>query len=237
MMSNYLRASGSGRWIGGKAVQIKAPLLVLGMILGIHAWAETGAVTLQLGSGREHLIRYDFDGAPANQTLENLIGQQVPPGSQFIAMDVANQAYWPTITQDSSGSWGPRGTSTLSRGVAYWLRIPPVGGFVTSNQYVVTLTGDVPTEATTITAAGNGKFSPLGYPYPVDSVFGRTALAAAAPMGSTVYFWTGASLSGGTKGSKGWAAAQSNQLVRPGEGFFLKTPSGSADLNVVEPLP
>lgn len=198
---------------------------------------STGQTTLILGSGQQHLIRYDYDGSPPSTTLNALIGQQVPPGSQFIWMDVPGQAYWPTVTMDRHGSWGPQGSTTLYRGVAYWLRIPPPGGLVTSNQYSVTLGGTIPAEATTITAAGDGKFSPLGYPYPQDAVFGRTALAAAAPMGSIVYFWTGTAFSGGSKSSKGWASAQSNQVIKTGEGFFFKTPSGAPELNVVEPLP
>lgn len=201
--------------------------------------AATGQTKLILTSGQQHLIRYDYDAPASSRTLNALIGQQVPPGSQFISMDVANQAYRPTITLDREGSWGPRGTTTLARGVAYFLRIPPPGGLVASNQYSVTLTGTTPTEATTITAAGNGFVSPLGYPYPVDRQWSATALFAAAPMGSTVYFWDSQQqfFAGGQKGAKGWMPAQANYTIKSGEGFFFTTPPGGAELNIVEPLP
>lgn len=201
--------------------------------------AATGQTTLVLNSGKQHLIRYDYEVPASSRTLNALIGQQVPPGSQFISMDVVNQAYWPTITLDREGSWGPRGTTTLARGVAYWLRIPPQGGLVTSNQYAVTLAGTVPTTEKTLTAAGNGFISPLGYPYPQDKLFGQTALSAAAPANSTVYFWdpTNMYFMAGTKSLKGWMPAQANYTIKSGEGFFFKTPPGGAELNVVEPLP
>ena len=197
-----------------------------------------GQTTLILSSGRQHLIRYDYEGEPADTTLSAQIGQQVPPGSQFIWMDVANQQYRSTVTLDRQGSWGPRGTTTLHRGVAYWLRIPPVGGLVTSNQYSVTLSGQDPTSPATLTAAANMAVSPLGYPYPSNKTFGTMAMSAAAPIGSYVYFWDAPSqlFYGGAKSSKGWAAAFSNKLVNAGEGYFFRNNS-AATLNVVEPLP
>lgn len=198
-----------------------------------------GQTTLVLKSGMQHLIRYDYEFPAASRTLNALIGQQVPPGSQFIYMDVANQAYWPTITLDRQGSWGPRGTTTLARGVSYFLRIPPQGGLVASNQYSVTLAGYVPTTPATLTAAGNGFVSPLGYPYPTNKLFGQTALSAAAPANSMVFFWdpTNRYFTAGAKSLKGWMPAQANYTIQSGEGFFFKTPSGGAELNVVEPLP
>jgi hypothetical protein len=203
------------------------------------AMIQTGQTTLVLQSGKQHLICYDFMGSPSIMTLNAVIGQQVPPGSQFIRMDVANQAYFPTATLDREGSWGPAGYTTfLMRGVAYWLRIPPQGGWVTSNQYSVTLTGNIPTYATTLTAAPDGRVSPLGYPYPVDKLWGTTALSTAALINSSVYFWDVSNqvFYGGTKSAKGWSSAQSNRLVKAGEGFFFRNSSAN-ELSVIEPLP
>ena len=55
-------------------------------------------------------------------------------------------------------------------------------------------------------------------------VFGRTSIAAEAPVNSVVYFWdpTLQVWSGGGKSSKGWGGAQSNRVIASGEAFFMK---------------
>ena len=62
------------------------------------------------------------------------------------------------------------------------------------------------------------------------NVFGRTSIAAEAPRGTTVYFWTLTPTPGwasSTKGLSGWSAAFSNRGVVPGEGFFMKSATTS----------
>ena len=62
------------------------------------------------------------------------------------------------------------------------------------------------------------------------NVFGRTSFAQEAPNGSAVYFWSeaGQVWGGGVKSTKGaWAPLQSNYVIKAGEGFFLKSPTGS----------
>ena len=65
---------------------------------------------------------------------------------------------------------------------------------------------------------------PLDSMTETDIVFGRTSVAQEAPVGATVSFWDeGAQVwGGGLKSAKGWAPGQSNKVVVPGEGFFLK---------------
>ena len=65
---------------------------------------------------------------------------------------------------------------------------------------------------------------PLDSMTEASNVFGRTSIAQEAPQGSTVYFWDTVmqQWAPGSKGSKGWAGAQSNRVVLAGEGFFLK---------------
>ena len=92
----------------------------------------------------------------------------------------------------------------------------------------VTITGEVPpTIAQPVISrsiVGLGNFNTLANPYPVDFTFGQSQLAATSAQGSTVFFWdvAGQSWLVGTKGIKGWAAAQSNRVVAAGDGFFLK---------------
>lgn len=240
----------TGCWVrstGGREVSLPSGfvwsgwlglLVAIGLCAAQPAYAQTSQVTLVLNSGQQHLIRNDYDGAASNMSLASLIGSQVPPGSQFIQFDADTQAYLPTITQDRYGSWGPAGTAVLFRGVAYWLRIPPQGGLVASNQYHVTFTGTVPASDTTITVSSN--FNALGYPYPVDGIWGQTALAATCPNGSYVYFWdtTLQYFSSGVKSTKdgAWPPYMATKSLQAGEGFFFRL-VGTNVLNVVELLP
>jgi hypothetical protein len=75
-----------------------------------------------------------------------------------------------------------------------------------------------------------GKFisvaQPLNNMGKADNKFGETSIAQELPQGSTVFFWSpeGQGWSGGMKSGKGWAGGQSNRVVAPGEGFFIKSP-------------
>ena len=234
--------STGGRGVSLSFVFVRRGMLCLLISVGLFVVrpvrAQMEQVTLDLNSGQQHLIRNDYEGAASNMSLAVLIGNQVPPGSQFIQFDTNAQAYLPTITQDRYGSWGPAGTTVLARGVAYWLRIPPQGGVVASNQYHVTLAGTIPAGDTTITVSSN--FNALGYPYPVDGIWGQTALAATCPNGSYVYFWdtTLQYFSSGVKSTKdgAWPPYMATKSLQAGEGFFFRL-VGTNVLNVVEPLP
>ena len=212
-------------------------LFIVLAVLGawLSASAQMSQVTLVLNSGQQHLIRNDYEGTPGEMSLANLIGNQVPPGSQFIRFDSGAQAYLPTITQDRYGSWGPAGTTVLSRGVAYWLNIPPQGGLVSNSSYEVTLSGTIPSAATTIEAITN--YNAMGFPYPADCIWSNTALAVASPNGSYVYFWNSeyTTFYGGQKTTKGWPPSVGGAL-EAGVGYFLKT-AGTSVVSVVEPLP
>ena len=67
-----------------------------------------------------------------------------------------------------------------------------------------------------------------------DIVFGRTSVAQETEQGSVVYFWDAVSQTwgAGTKGTKGWQAAESNRVIAAGEGFFLKGAPASGDYEV-----
>lgn len=212
-------------------------VLATWMCLAAMAQAQLSQVTLVLNSGQQHLIRNDYDGTPSEMSLANLIGTQVPPGSQFIRFDPVAQAYLPTITRDRYGSWGPAGTTVLARGVAYWLNIPPQGGLVSNSSYSVTLSGTIPSVATTVVATTN--YNAMGYPYPADCIWSNTALAVASPNGSYVYFWNPeyTTFYQGMKSTKGtgWPPTVGGTL-EAGLGFFLKS-AGTNVVSVVEPLP
>ncbi len=60
-------------------------------------------------------------------------------------------------------------------------------------------------------------------------VFGETSVASEAPEGAFVYFWdvVGQTWIQGQKSSKGWGA-YGNQVLQPGEGFFLQGDAAAA---------
>ncbi len=76
---------------------------------------------------------------------------------------------------------------------------------------------------------------PLNNMTEASNVFGRTSLAAEAPVGSVVYFWDPALQvwSPGSKTAKGWSSGISNRVCASGEAFFLKgPPTNAADVEV-----
>ncbi len=75
---------------------------------------------------------------------------------------------------------------------------------------------------------------PLNNMNEAENVFGRTSVAAEAPVGSEVFFWDEVLQvwSGGGKSGKGWGPGDSNRVVAAGEAFFLKGPVGGSAVEV-----
>ena len=57
--------------------------------------------------------------------------------------------------------------------------------------------------------------------------FGDLEIARNLVQGSSVLFWDAGrqGWSGGAKSARGWAAAQANRVIAPGEGFFVQSPA------------
>jgi len=179
--------------------------------------AQSTSLVLTLNSGQRALFRYAFDGG----TVATTIGSQVPPGSQLIAFNGATQ-YQPTITRDRDGWWGPRGTTALARGNAYWLYIPPVGGLVVSSQYTLTFSGALATGPFTLTNAFG--YNGVGYPYPVDYFWTNSQCAKSARNNSTLSLWDQPSQSfvGSFKNSRGvWSGVAVTAVVKAVHGVVL----------------
>lgn len=212
-------------------------LLILTTLLAAStAMAQTSQVTLLLQSGAQHLLRNDYDGPPNSVCLSNLIGGQVPPGSQCIRFDPVTQGYQPAISRDRDGSWGPAGTTVLARGAAFWLRIPPQGGLVVSSQYEVTFSGNVPTSSFLVTSYPQG--NAVGYPYPSSALWTNTQYAKSSPAGSQLMVWNPTNQTFGgylRTGPGGWSLAAS-VVLPPGRGCFVFRNS-SASTNFIEPKP
>ena len=71
----------------------------------------------------------------------------------------------------------------------------------------------------------------------VSDTWGNTSIAAQLQPGSTVFFWNETNQTWSstfTKGEDGtWAARAANRVMRPGEAFFVKSPSTATEDHIV----
>lgn len=142
--------------------------------------------------------------------------------------------FWDTTAQSwiaglkSGKGWGPaQATKVLEPGEGFFLQGDPLA----VDDVEVTITGEVPSDATLTRAIpGGNALGTLANPYPVDFVFGDSDVAANASVDSFVYFWDvdAQSWIAGLKSGKGWGPAQAAKVVQAGEGFFLQE-SGSVN--------
>ena len=160
------------------------------------------------------------------------IAQEMPTGSEVFFWDEGQQGW-------SGGAKGTKGWSSgLSNKVVYAGEAFFVKGATGDIDREVTITGEVPADATLQRAmAGGGSLSAVANPYPVDFVFGQSTLAGIATTGSEVFFWdeVNQGWSGGAKGTKGWSAGISNRTVVAGEGFFMKEAGTVTSWNQAKP--
>lgn len=156
-----------------------------------------------------------------NHVFSNLsLSAEAPVGSEVSFWDVANQRW-------SSGPKGGKGwaanvvTQQIATGEFFFLKGPATSTVPTE----ITITGELPNETTLARSTpGSGALGSMANPYPADFVFGDSALAANATVGSEVSFWDvdNQRWTSGPKGGKGWAANVVTQVVTATEGFFLK---------------
>jgi hypothetical protein len=154
------------------------------------------------------------------------VAQEAPPNSYVYFWNPTSQAWEGGIKSPAGGGrWGPlQSNYVVQAGEGFFLKSP-----ATSTEDIeVTITGEVPAEATLARAIpGGGALGTMGNPYPVDFTFGKSDLALNATPNSYVYFWnpTNQAWQGGIKSPAGggrWGPLQSNYVVQAGEGFFLK---------------
>jgi hypothetical protein len=207
---------------------MKKILLASALVLAI---AVSAAVAQEVLS--QNAVGYIKVNLPANkfvsvaQPLNNMGKVENKFGETSLAqeMPVGSIAYfWDTTLQGWDG--GGKGGKGWAAGQFNKVIAPGEGFFVKSpSDKEVTITGEVPDEAQLARVIpGNNAFGSLANPYPVDFKFGESDAAKNATLGSLAYFWDMdlQGWDGGGKGGKGWAAGQSNYVVRAGEGFFLK---------------
>lgn len=160
------------------------------------------------------------------------IADEAPQGSSVFFWDEVLQV-WSGGAKGLKGWAGAQSNRVVAAGEAFFMK-GPVGGVATE----VTITGEVPDDADlTRVMSGSGALSAVANPYPVDFLFGESDLAVNATQTSSVFFWDEALQvwSGGAKGLKGWAGAQSNRVVQAAEGFFLKEAGTVTDWDQTKP--
>ena len=192
---------------------------------GVPAENSAGFATWTVPAGKLQIASVPFvnpsseDGVFKFGDLE--IAQDLPKGSMVLFWNAGSQA-WSGGEKSARGWATAQANHALAPGEAFFVRNASDGDVTT------TALGLVPTNATSSVAyAGGGAWTPMACPYPVEVTFGDTELAAQLPQGSTVLFWDVGrqGWSGGAKSARGWAAAQANRVIAPGEGFFVQSPA------------
>jgi len=168
-------------------------------------------------------------GKAENKFGETSLAQEAPQGSIVFFWSPTSQG-WSGGLKGAKG-WAPaQSNKVVAPGEGFFLKSP--------KDTEVTITGEVPDEPSLDRVIpGGGAFGSVANPYPVDFKFGESDAAKNASQGSIVYFWSldGQGWSGGLKGAKGWAPAQSNKVVAAGEGFFLREKETVTTLTTQKP--
>lgn len=207
----------------------KLALALIGLTLvGSSAFAQTtgvlsrnavGYVRIDAVRSNLHFIANNFfelNGAPI--TVTNLLGAQVPVGSQVLVWDPSAQQYRPESR--TVVGWSP-GTNRLIPGRGFWLRIP---GNAVSNSYPVFLMGEVPdkTTAPTSTQSIAVGLNMVGMSYPVSTKWTNTSLAKSAPIGAQVLFWgSNGQYVPASRTVVGWSP--NTNVINPGQGFWYRS--------------
>jgi len=181
------------------------------------------------------LVTPVLDPLSKNATIGDLLGSQLPAGVAHI-WDRNRKAYVIAGYDEADEVWAGEGaTNVILRGDGFWIA-PPKDGI----SYTITLTGEVPgtyNEAgvTTIPGITGGDF--VGYPYPVDILWGDTELANKLPIGSNLYLWESKWITYSKVGFIGWGAA-AGIPIKMGCGIFVRPPTNDTNIyNWVEQVP
>lgn len=217
---------------------------ILGLALGVAlaapvAFGQTnvlsqnavGYVKVTIPDGGLALIRPDFEqldpSVPAD--MNNLIGDQLPNGSQAHIWDVGTSAYVTELKGGRAGAW-PNPGRVVERGEAFWLEIPDSSGQADWDVYIM---GEVPgannnSETSSVLAISG--VDAVGYPFPAAIVWGETSLATNLPLDSLLHLWNidTQSYESFLKGGRGgdWGAAET-KVIEPGTAFWVEVGDAS----------
>lgn len=191
------------------------------LLLPLAAAAQTTNVYRPIPAGQ-----WDLMSVPLQTDSGNVFGTfetNAPAGTQVLFYDDAVTNF-SGGTKSTKGWDAPTANRVVLPGESFFLKSPAATGMV------VSLAGTIP--GSSVTNQIHGRWTALGYPYPDEIAWTDTALASNLPPGALVYFWDGDRqhydvFRKGPPVRGGWGAA-SNHVVRPGDGFIVRQPPGSA---------
>lgn len=142
---------------------------------------------------------------------------------------------WDSYVKGKLGGWNAKAKNTvIHAGEAFFLKSPATS----DTDLVVSLLGELPVESQLpldLEGDGTALVASAVSLFPIQATFGESAMSAALPTGSTVYFWRDAEWKSYVKGKLGgWNNAAKGTTNFVGEGIFVKTPS---DVTVTIPRP
>ena len=164
------------------------------------------------------------DGTQLYKFGECQAAEDLKPGDK-VSFWVAGSQTWETYTKNArTGKW-PQGAldHQLMVGEAFFVQNN------SSDVTDVTLAGQVPAEKKIerlIEYEGNGRFSFVSSPYPVDTTFGATEIAEQLPPGSKVMFWnpvTAWATYTKTARTGKWPQGALDTEIKAGAGFFVQS--------------
>ncbi len=141
-----------------------------------------GYYTVEIPADGLALITPVLEGMEGG-TLEDLISDQLPVGSEVALWDRQSKGY--VFGGRTRSGWNI--TNVVLRGDALWVQPAPGTGPQT-----ITFMGEVPAafnNASTTVVANIEGIDAVGYGYPVDVVWTNTALAQEVPVGSELIIW------------------------------------------------
>ncbi|MCP5489142.1 MAG: hypothetical protein H7A43_10910 [Verrucomicrobia bacterium] len=221
----------------------KVTLALVGLAFaGSCAFAQTnqvlsrnavGYVKVEVDKGELALVRMDFENLQGvDNTVTNLIGDQLPSGSSVLLWDKVAQQY--TAENKIRSGWSP-GTNVITRGTSMFLKPSATAA---SNTYTVFLMGEVPDRFTapTTTVLGVTGLNPLGFPYPVQVAWTNTGLAKNSVSGDSLLVWDQniQNYVAYNRTRSGWGAGET-LVLQPGQGFWFRNVTSTQDWSEVKP--
>lgn len=208
----------------------KNPWTLAACVLGAAVFAVSAVQAQEVASNIVGYVKVDVTqgqitllSTPFNQvdgsanTVANVIGDQAATGSSVFTY---NGASYDSATNLPVIGWSP-GDLALPRGTGFWLD-PGANG-------TLLLMGEVPEDATQLDLVAGDNL--VGTPVPVEMTLTTSGLAA-APAGTSAFFWDGSGYQSATSLPViGWSPDSALQI---GEGFWV---SLGADFSWTEPAP
>jgi hypothetical protein len=205
---------------------------VLGQALTIDAGPTSGValdrriltptnITRPVESNQWDLMSVPLIVSPTNKF--GLVATNAAQGSTVFFYNPAASNYWGSA-KGLKGWPAAASNRVVLPGESFFLWQPTTTG------HAISVSGTVPVGP--VTNQIHERWSALGYPYPVDVVWTDTSLSSNLPTGALVYFWNLGRqqydiFRKGPPAKGSWGPA-SNHVIRPGDGFIVRQPPGSA---------